>query len=462
MNYSRCSIFIRIINYCKNKWLSKNDQPQKQTDAIANIIPQQTHRLPTNLISLNALNVLKRLNRHHYDAFLVGGCIRDILLGCKTPKDFDIVTNARPEQVKNCFRNCRIIGRRFRLAHIIFGREIIEVATFRGSHSKENSVHAKQAESGMILRDNVYGTIQEDAIRRDFTINALYYNAQDCTIRDYCGGLTDLQKGIIRLIGDPKTRYREDPVRMLRALRFSAKLNMTIEPKTAAPIAQLRQLLSDIPAARLYDELLKLLQTGDGYKTYQLLREHQLIDVLFPPLKPYLTAKQDSHVELMINNVLKNTDERIAIGKRVNPAFLYAAFFWYPLIERAEQLTQESGLSYHDAFSLAAHDILSAQIRVIAMPKRVTSVIKDIWFLQLRLSKRNTKQVQTILQHPKFRAAYDLLELRAEIEEKYQPLFTWWKTYINADQTQQQQLLKDVYVKRPRRPYSRPQTKSKS
>lgn len=452
----RCSIFIRIINFYKYKWFAKKQQPDLST--AVKIIPYQQHQLSLNAININASNVLKRLNKYGFDAYLVGGCIRDILLGTTAPKDFDIATNAKPEQIKSCFRNCRIIGRRFRLAHITFGREIIEVATFRGEHTDDKSHFSKKSESGMILRDNVYGTIEQDARRRDFTINALYYNGKDATIKDYCGGLEDLKKGIIRLIGDPETRYREDPVRMIRAIRFAAKLNMTIEAKTAEPIVRLRQLLQSIPSARLYDESLKLLQTGDGYKTYQLLREYQLFDILFPALKDRFTQEKETPLELMITTVLKNTDDRIKNDKRVNPAFLFAAILWYPLVEHTDILMQESGLSYHDAFALAIHDILSAQVHILAMPKRITSVIKDIWYLQQRLPRRTQKQVNIMLQHPKFRAGFDLLELRANIEkEKLQPLFNWWQEYLHAQPVVQQQMLKEQsqHTKRPRHFHSR-------
>ena len=244
-------------------------------------ISRNEHNISRKNISENALKVLYRLNKQGYEAYLVGGCIRDLLLG-KKPKDFDIATNATPEQIQKVFRNCRLIGRRFRLAHIMFGKEIIEVATFRGDHDgqSEQTNISKRSQSGMLLRDNVYGTIEQDAIRRDFTMNALYYNVKDFTIRDYCGGLNDLKNGIIRLIGDPQTRYREDPVRMLRTIRFAAKLNMKIDQATADPIKTLAPLLKNIPSARLFDESLKLLQSGHGYNTYILLKQYQLLSLI--------------------------------------------------------------------------------------------------------------------------------------------------------------------------------------
>lgn len=350
----------------------------------------------------------------------------------KTPKDFDIATNATPEQIQKTFRNCRLVGRRFRLAHIMFGKEIIEVATFRGDHGAQNEQTnvSKRSQSGMLLRDNVYGTIEQDAIRRDFTMNALYYSIKDFTIRDYCGGLNDLKNGIIRLIGDPQTRYREDPVRMLRTIRFAAKLNMKIDKATLEPIESLAPLLKNIPSARLFDESLKLLQSGNGFKTYGLLKAHHLFEQLFPVIERFSTQNQNSYLDKIIEQVLKNTDYRIANHQRVNPAFLFASFFWYPIIEQAQLTCLESGLQFHDAFAMAINDILSEQCRIIAIPRRLTTIMGDIWRLQLRMKKREGKRAFTILEHPKFRAAYDLLEMRASIEKgELLDLAKWWDEF---------------------------------
>jgi len=313
------------------------------------IIPRDQHSISRKEISENALKVLYRLNKAGYEAYLVGGGVRDLLLGRK-PKDFDITTNATPEQMRKLFRNCRLVGRRFRLAHVMFGPEIIEVATFRGHHSGHEAddavatpqapVASLQAHNGMLLRDNIFGSIEEDAQRRDFTINSLYYNVADFTVRDYTGGMRDLQDGIIRLIGDPETRYREDPVRMLRAVRFAAKLNMTVDGATAEPIPRLASLLHDIPAARLFEESLKLLQAGYGEPTYRLLCEYQLFQPMFPLISRNFTELGDSHMERMVTQVLKNTDQRIHSDMRVNPAFLFSAMLWYPLLEQAQKLAQ--------------------------------------------------------------------------------------------------------------------------
>nr|WP_267380429.1 MULTISPECIES: polynucleotide adenylyltransferase PcnB [unclassified Gilliamella] len=422
----RCAIFKQVSRFYR-KMFCHDKHPESHYVSI----PRNEHNISRKEISENALKVLHRLNKQGYEAYLVGGCIRDLLLG-KKPKDFDITTNATPEQIQKIFRNCRLVGRRFRLAHIMFGKEIIEVATFRGEHDNQldQTNMSRRSQSGMLLRDNVYGTIEQDAIRRDFTINALYYSLKDFSLRDYCGGITDLQKGLIRLIGDPQVRYREDPVRMLRTVRFAAKLDMEIEAQTAKPIKHLAPLLKNIPAARLFDESLKLLQTGNGYATYKLLKEYHLFEQLFPAINRLFTNNQNSFLEKIIEQVLKNTDYRIANNKRVNPAFLFAAFFWYPIIEQTQLTCIEGGLQFHDAFSVAINDVLAEQCKVLAIPRRLTSIMGDIWRLQLRMKKREGKRAFAILENPKFRAAYDLLEMRASIEKgELLELAKWWDEF---------------------------------
>lgn len=397
------------------------------------------------MISKNALTVVEKLNRNGYEAYIVGGCLRDLLLG-KHPKDFDVATNARPEQIQQIFqRQCRLVGRRFRLAHIMFGRDVIEVSTFRAKHDAQHSEsYAKQSEHGMLLRDNVYGTLEQDAERRDFTVNALYYSPKDNTLHDYFNGIADLKAAKLCLIGDPTTRYQEDPVRMLRSVRFMAKLDMFLDKPSEAPIRRLAHLLKNIPPARLFDESLKLLQAGYGVKTYRLLREYGLFEQLFPALTPYFTAKEDSFAERMILTALTSTDERVADKLRVNPAFLFAAFFWYPLREKVDILKNEGGLNNHDAYALASNEILDDFCTALAAPRRHTTVIRDIWFLQLQLIKRNGKTPEKTMMHPKFRAAFDLLVMRAEIEGgEAVELATWWHEYQFSNTDQRSHLMQE-------------------
>ncbi|WP_025236510.1 polynucleotide adenylyltransferase PcnB [Mannheimia sp. USDA-ARS-USMARC-1261] len=394
----------------------------------------------------NALSIVDKLHLAGFEAYIVGGCIRDLLLE-KKPKDFDIATNARPEEIQRIFgRQCRLIGRRFRLAHIVYGREIFEVATFRAGHaSHSNDKISKVSDEGMLLRDNVYGTLRDDAERRDFTVNALYYDTKRNLIFDFFNGIDDLRAGKLSLIGEPAIRYQEDPVRMIRAIRFMAKLDMFLDKATEAPIRDMAVLLTNIPAARLFDESLKLLQTGAGLKTYQLLREYDLWQFLFPVLTPFFTPKGDSNAERMINKALASTDERIADQLPVNPAFLFAALLWYPLREKMEQLKNEGGFNSHDAMMLAANDILADSCKAIALHRRHTSVIRDIWALQFQMMKRSGNRPQQTLEHIKFRAGFDLLVMRAEIEGgDLVELAAWWHEYQFSNEGQRGELLKSV------------------
>ncbi|MBC3621393.1 polynucleotide adenylyltransferase PcnB [Vibrio metschnikovii] len=419
-------------------------EPRVYPELALNVITRQEHNISRQLISENALKVLYRLHGAGFDAYLVGGGVRDLLLN-HTPKDFDIATNATPEQIRQLFRNCRLIGRRFRLAHIMFGRDVIEVATFRGHHQEINQHIAAQSEAGMLLRDNVYGTIDEDAERRDFTVNAMYYNIADYSIHDYAGGIEDLDDKLIRLIGDPQTRYREDPVRMLRAIRFAVKLDFDIEEDTAAPIETLAPLLKEIPSARLYEESLKMLQSGHGLETYHLMREYNLFQQLFPQVAEYFTEDYSSQTEQMLDLVLDSTDLRIEEGKRINPAFMFAAFLWYPMVTIAEQLMASKALNFYDAVMEASNDILDQVVKSIAIPRRHTTTIREIWQMQLRLPRRNGKRAFRLLELNKFRAGFDFLEMRGEIEGgDVQKLAKWWQTFQNAGRNMRQAMVNDL------------------
>lgn len=428
--------------------MNNNDlEPSKHrvyTDLDLNIITRQEHNVSRQHISENALKVLYRLNGAGFEAYLVGGGVRDLLLGGK-PKDFDVATNATPEQIRQLFRNCRLIGRRFRLAHIMFGRDIIEVATFRGHHQENNKQIASQSEAGMLLRDNVYGTIDEDAERRDFTINAMYYNIADYSIHDYAGGMEDMDDKLIRLIGDPETRYREDPVRMLRAIRFAVKLDFDIEEETAAPIEHLAPLLRDIPAARLYEESLKMLQSGYGLETYHLMREYNLFQQLFPTIARHFTDDYSSKTEQMLDLALDSTDQRMEEGKRINPAFMFAAMLWYPMMELADELMQHQHFNEYDAVMEASNRILDEVVKSIAIPRRHTATIREIWQLQLRLPRRTGKRAFRLMELNKFRAGFDFLEMRGEVEDGETKLLAdWWETFQNAGRNMRQAMVLDL------------------
>jgi poly(A) polymerase len=384
--------------------------------------PRAEHCISRRNISNGALRVLYRLNEAGYQAFLVGGAVRDLLLGGH-PKDFDIATNATPEEVRGLFRNCRLIGRRFRLAHVVFGREIVEVATFRGT--SDDGSGDRHLVDGRLVRDNVYGTIEEDALRRDFTINALYYDIADFSVRDYVGGLRDLEARTLRLIGDPEARYREDPVRMLRAARLSAKLDFTIAPETAAPFATLGPLLADAPPARLFDESLKLFLSGYGLASFHALQTQGLIEHVFPATARSLAGPHADRFRVLLERTLASTDERVRAEKPVTPAFLFAALLWEPVREMAEAMIA-GGSDPVVAWSAASTRVMSEQAGRVAIPRRFGSSIEEIWILQPRFEQRVKKRVQRLLAHPRFRAAYDFLLLRSSESPALTELAEWW------------------------------------
>lgn len=403
------------------------------------IVARPEHSISRANISPNALKVLNRLKQAGFDAYLVGGGVRDLLLGHE-PKDFDIATNATPEEVHSVFRNCRLIGRRFRLAHVFFGREIVEVATFRGSNAEVGS-DAQVTANGMILRDNVYGSITEDALRRDFTVNALYYNIADFSLVDYAGGLADIEQGRLRLIGDdPVARYREDPVRMLRAVRFACKLGFIIDPACAAPIRDLAPLLTEISPARLFDETLKLFHSGYALPAFEKLRHHDLFAQLFPQTDACLAREDHAFPITFVSRGLNNTDQRIVEGKPVAPAFLFAVLLWEPVRLRYEALLAE-GMPSAEAMALASHEIASAQQRRVAIQKRFALPMREIWALQPRLERRQGKRPMVLLGHPRFRAAYDFLLLRAEVGESDPELAQWWTRFQDVDAAERAKML---------------------
>ncbi len=403
-------------------------------DAIGpRVVARNEHPISRANISPNALKVLYRLKDAGYQAFLVGGAVRDLLLGLN-PKDFDVATNAHPDQVKQLFRNCRLIGRRFHLAHVRYGYEIIEVATFRAAHTpidEDNSVdeggHRVLDERGRILRDNLYGTIEEDVWRRDFTANALYYNIVDFSIWDYVGGFDDARDKILRLIGDPETRYREDPVRMLRAVRFAAKLGFSIHPDTAAPIPKLAWMLDGVPPARLFDEVNKLFLGGSAIKAFDLLQELGLLPHLFPDLAAVIKEAPDSSSIDLLRQGLQGTDERVRADKSVTPTFLFAVLMW-PAIRQA--LARVSGESEGevDVQQLLAicEQVTARQQARIAVPKRFTLPLREMVGLQPRFERREGRRALRLLDHPRFRAAYDFLLLRAAAGEVDSELAQWW------------------------------------
>lgn len=385
-------------------------------------VPRDAHPISRKRISPNALRVLYRLREGGFQAYLVGGAVRDLLVGIQ-PKDFDVATDATPEEVRGLFRNCRLIGRRFRLAHVVFGREIIEVATFR-ANSDDGSGDRETHEGGRLLRDNVYGTIEEDAVRRDFTANALYYAIEDFSVRDYVGGYQDVLDHVLRLIGDPETRYREDPVRMLRAVRLAAKLGFTIDPATAEPIPRLAPLLAEAAPARLFEDTLKLFLSGHAVASFEALETHGLLPALFPETAAALASNRSGALRRMVIEGLRGTDARVERDEPVSPAFLFALLLW-PAYCRALMELQAQGVHAVEAQRRAADRVTVHQLSRIALPRRFSLPMQEIWMMQSRLQQR--RRAARLLAHPRFRAAYDFLVLRQTASDGHAADVAFWR-----------------------------------
>ena len=400
-----------------------NSEARNDARPALRIIPREQHTISRKNISKAALRVLYRLNEAGYDAFLVGGAVRDLLLGGH-PKDFDVATSATPDEVKKLFRNCRLIGRRFRLAHVVFGREIIEVATFRAN--SDDGSGDREVDNGRLVRDNVYGSIEDDAVRRDFTCNALYYAIEDFSVRDYVGGFEDVQARVMKLIGDPEQRYREDPVRMLRAVRLAAKLGFSIEEGTANPIPRLAGLLAEAAPARLFEEILKLFLSGHAVASFEGLEHYGLFATLFPESGAALRSNRSGALRRMLVEGLRNTDARVAADEPVSPAFLFALLLW-PAFCRTLIGLQAQGVHAEEAQRRAADRVTLHQLERVALPRRFSLPMQEIWLLQTRFGNRQRKRVMRLLSHPRFRAAFDFLVLRLSASSEHAEDVAFWR-----------------------------------
>jgi poly(A) polymerase len=422
-------------------------------------ISAKVHQIDQGLISAGALKTCEGLQKAGFEAYIVGGAVRDLLLKYK-PKDFDVATNATPEEVYKIFRRSRIIGKRFRLVHVMWGSETIEVSTFRGHHqtsqiSANSQQHdAQTTESGRIVRDNVFGNIEQDAVRRDFTANALYYDPSKQEVLDFHHGVEDLRAKILRMIGDPVKRYQEDPVRMLRAVRLSAKLGLKIDANTQAPIQKMADLLQDVPPSRLFDEMLKLFLSGHAVESVNALRAQQLHHGLLPLLDVVLEQPLG---EKFVMLALKNTDDRILSGKSSNPSFLFATLLWHEVLA-AWQVYQSRGEHFIPALHMAMNDIIDLQAEKMAIHNRFTATMKEIWAMQPRFEQRSGKRPYGVLANPRYRAAYDFLLLRCESGEVPMELGEWWTRFADAGSEERvAMLLPDTTPKKRRR---RPRKKS--
>ena len=443
------------------------------TPITPTIIPRKEHNVSRKWISPNAVRVLYKLKEHGYYAYLVGGGVRDLLLG-REPKDFDIATDATPNEVKKVFRNCRLIGRRFRLAHIHFHNDIVEVATFRSMVSDEPEVveeapvieqtmdfaeteppvheeapppvmevaaNAPEArskpprmlktEGGMILRDNVFGTPEEDALRRDFTVNALFYSIADYSVIDYVGGMRDLKSGLIRIIGDPRVRFTEDPVRMVRAVRFAALLGFEIEAETYGAMLELKDQVALASPARMYEEVLKLFLLGEGEKTYQLLRKTGLFGVIFPRLDQWVDTEKDGFPHVWIGKALEWVDACVQAGRQVPPHILFGLMFGQYIEEKADQ-ERSSGANALDAMTRAVSEVLTDQVQRVQIPKKISLTMRDMYWNQQRFEKREGRYPRFFLRRPGFADAFEYLRFTSETTGEKKELRAWWKEFIKS------------------------------
>jgi poly(A) polymerase len=400
----------------------KNTRPSNEPIVLG----PKDHGIDPRMVSNNAIRVTSTLQEAGFEAFVVGGAVRDLLLGVK-PKDFDVATNATPEQVKRLFRRAFIIGRRFQIVHVMFGQDLLEVTTFRGTATD----NAPKDEHGRVLRDNTFGSQAEDAERRDFTINAMYYNPATQEVLDYHGGIEDIRSKTLRIIGQPEARYREDPVRMLRVVRFAAKLKFSIERSTAEPIGVMAPLIDNVPAARVFDEMLKLLTSGQALACLQQLRKEGLHHGLLPMLDVVLEQPMGTK---FVTLALDSTDKRVMAGKTVSPGFLFASLLWHQVLEKW-QAYQAAGEFPIPALHLAADEVLESQTEKLAIQRKIGSDMRDIWAMQPRFERRNGKNPYKLLEHLRFRAGYDFLLLRCASGEIDRELGDWWTAFYEGDET---------------------------
>jgi poly(A) polymerase len=412
------------------------------------IISFEVHGIGRERISTCAVRTTDTLQEHKFTAFVVGGALRDLLLDWQ-PKDFDVATNATPEEVRGLFRRSRIIGRRFRIVHVMCGREIVEVSTYRGKVIAEETPDERVSdEHGRILRDNVFGTMEQDATRRDFTINALFYDPSTQEIWDYHGGVDDLKKKRLRMIGDAEQRYREDPVRMLRAVRLAAKLGLTLDPDTREPISEMAPLMERVPPARLFDEMLKLLLSGHASACLRQLRDVGLHKGLLPLLDVILEQPLG---ERFVTLALAQTDERVLAGRPVSPAFLFAALLWHEVLA-AWKARQGRGERAIPALENAMDEVLDTQCAKLAITRRLTATMREVWAMQPRFESRSGNRAYRLLEAPRFRMAYDFLALRAASGEVAAELETWWRAFQSAEvETRKAMLLPETGPKKRRR-----------
>lgn len=404
------------------KWFRSRE---KTFSRMPKIIGKDEHGIDPKLVSWQARRTCEALQKRGFKAYIVGGAVRDLLLGVQ-PKDFDVVTDATPEQVKRSQRRAIIIGRRFQIVHVIFGAEVVECSTFRAL----DALGVRKDAEGRVISDNIFGPMWQDAARRDFTVNALYYDPTTQELLDYHDGLRDLKRRCLKMIGSPKERYREDPVRMMRAIRIAGKLGFSIDPEAKKPIAEMADLLQNVPAARLFDEMMKLFTCGKAEICLKAMRENKLLHPLMPILDVILSEPQGEEFLML---AMRRTDERIAVGKRISPAFLFATLLWPQVKKRWDSYQHRPRTTRAGALFLAAEDVAATQCRGLVIQNRYVVDMKQIWLLQLRFERRTGKNPYSLIEHPKYRAGYDFMLLRSQLGHVSQELVHWWEQFVAAD-----------------------------
>ncbi len=399
--------------------------PDTSRNKIPVVIGPKTHGIDPKMVPYSARKTCELLQERGFKAYVVGGAVRDLLIGA-TPKDFDVATDATPQQVKKIQRRAYIIGKRFRLVHVVYGEEIIECSTFRALDAEG----VRKDQDGRVISDNVFGEMWEDAARRDFTVNAMYYDPVSEEIFDYHHGFEDIARKRIRMIGDPTERYREDPVRMMRAVRIAAKLGFKMEAATERAIPKMAGLLENVPAARLFDEMMKLFTSGHAEECLVSLRKEGLHRALLPMLDVILSEPEG---EKFLMLALKRTDERIAVGKKISPAFMFCTLLWPQVVKRWEHYEAKREMPRANALFAAADDVIATQCCRLAIQNRFVADMKMIWMMQLRFERRTGKNPFTLIDHPKYRAAYDFMLLRSLLGHVPAELVTWWETFVAAD-----------------------------
>ncbi len=412
---------------------------QNKVDGSPEVIGAKLHKIKRKNVNPHALQTVECLQKAGFEAYLVGGSVRDLLLGRK-PKDYDIATNAKPGQVRALFKRSRVIGRRFKLVHVYYKNEMIEVATFRAQVNKE-AEGRRHSDEGMIISDNVYGSLDEDAWRRDFTVNAFYYDPSDNVVLDYVGGMKDLAQGLVATIGEPEVRFQEDPIRLLRALRFAAKLEFELEPSLEQALLSMHEVLHQVPGSRLYDAFLQVFFAGYAEQMYTWMRKTGYFQLMFEETSNLIAQDKHKASAQLIELAMRSTDQRFHAGKSLNPGYLLAVILW-PSLKQLLKQNKRKGRRFHSAMHAAIDEVLgNHQASLLVLPARSVAMVRQVWLLQFALKRRRPSRVQAVSEQRYFRAAFDLLEMRSQFDAELKPVVQWWQDFQVANKHQRERMI---------------------